>query len=147
MHALQLEPPRSFRAGGEAFSERLWLDPDGQFRYVCWWHVIHGGQGDEDDWRDTRSGVWRAYPGALVLETRVYQREANYGAHTLELEPGGLLAFVVHADGLNLSHAEYDTDAAGLGEAQRVRPSRWPNRLCPCQNGSEHTLTSIDDGR
>ncbi len=131
------------------FREELELRADGTFSYVCDFHVIYGGQYDEDDVIDTYAGVWRTHAGGVVvLEVRRGDRRVVGSGNRYDCvcEPPELIAFLDVDGGLvSLAHlAAPRRGAAALSLAaeqaffagERVR-DRF---ACRCECFSEHTL-------
>lgn len=154
------EPDRPvvLRHRREGFLEELELRSDGTFRHVCDYHVIYGGQYDEDDVIDAYTGVWRTHAGGVVvLEVRWGERRVIGSGNRFDLgrEPPELLAFLDVAGGLaSLVHiAAPRRGAAALSLAdEQAFFAGGPLRdrfACPCGDFEAHALrrtTSIDSG-
>jgi hypothetical protein len=123
-----------FQFKTEGFDERLTLSADGSYLYVCAYHVIFGGQYDEDDFVDTYAGTWRlrqpalGRPHSLLLEVTRGERTSGYGTRRSALEGHKQFLFFTSAELKELDHVDLV-----LG-----RPSAW---ACPCEYRTAHVLS------
>lgn len=151
---LRLVAPLTLGHREEGFREDLELQPDGTFSYVCDYHVIHGGQYDEDDYVDTYTGVFRYHPltgdaaGVLVLEVRRADRRVLGRPWTIDLghEPPELLAFLDRGGSLaELVHAKpplREKVALSIAAEQEFFAARAvrADYECRCKVPHEHAL-------
>lgn len=131
----------------EGFAEALELHADGTFRHVCSYHVIHGGQYDEDDVTETYTGEVRRHRfgdvphGVLVLVVRQADRKVSRYTYDLTRDPPELLAFVDRRGDLaELVHAA--APEPGVADERAFFAGRRvvDNYECRCKNRGEHAL-------
>lgn len=150
-----LDSTRTYRHRQEGFLEVLELRPDGTFRIVCDYHVIHGGQWDEDDYTDTYDGVYRYHAiagagGVLVLELRRGERTVLGRTFVYDLvpQPPQLLALLdARGDMTALEHIATPRGVVPTIEAEReffAATRRRDRFVCPCQCHDEHVLRPVD---